>query len=340
MSPVRFIDLFCGIGGFHLAIRNVFKDSECVMACDIDENARATYFDNYGIVPKGDITKLDMEKDLPSDFDLLCGGFPCQSFSIAQWKEAKGFEDPRGTLFFEILRVIDVRRPKCVLLENVANLLRLNDGDNLRIIISSLETRGYNVSFKILSPHQFGIPHNRERIYIVATLDKVFSFESLHLQDASACKLDDIFSTDVDESHYIDPSLYVLLGHDQIKRQKRSGLQFCGYIKGNLRKKGARENTEHLSRAHKQVMRIYSTHGTHPTIASSETSGRYHIFEEKSKRVRKITVEECYRLMAFPSNFKMSKNKGVALRQIGNSVCVKVVEEILKELIAQGFIVL
>lgn len=329
----RFIDLFCGIGGFHEALKHVIPSATCILASDIDENARKTYEANHGLKPVGDIKKIDIAA-IPK-FDLICGGFPCQAFSIAQWKDKKAFDDPRGTLFFEILKVIDHHKPKCVLLENVANLTKINKGAVFQTIINSLETRGYKVSYSLLSPHQFGIPQNRERVYIVATTsDTAFNFTNLSNR-TSECKLEDILDTNVSEDHYIDPSKYVILRNDQIKKQRKSGLKFCAYLKGELRKKGAKENTEHLSRVHKQLMRIYSTDGTHPTLAASETSGRYHIYEESTKRVRRLTLNECYKLMAYPPSFKKHENQGVAYKHIGNSVCVKVVESILSEMVKQ-----
>jgi len=333
LSKIKFIDLFCGIGGFHQALTNIIPTAKCVLSSDIDENARKTYEENYRMKPLGDITKIVIE-DIPQ-FNLICGGFPCQAFSIAQWKDKKAFDDPRGTLFFEILKVIDVRKPKCILLENVSNLININKGIVLQTILNSLKTRGYKVSYQLLSPYQFGIPQNRERVYIVATASaSEFNFKTL-ADKKSICKLADILDTDVPEDHYIDPEKYVILDADHIKQQPKSGLKFCGYLKGELRKVGARENTEHLSRVHKQLMRIYSSDGTHPTLAASETSGRYHIYEETSKRVRRLTLNECYKLMAYPETFVRNANKGVAYKQIGNSVCVRVIEEIIKEMVAQ-----
>ena len=333
---VRFVDLFCGIGGFHAAISRVLPGSQCVMASDIDPQVRRTYEMNYHVKPLGDIKGIDIGS-IPH-FDLLCGGFPCQAFSIAQWKDKKAFDDPRGTLFFEILKFIDCRRPKCVLLENVAHLTKINKGVVLQTILNSLHARGYTVSYTLLSPHQFGVPQNRERVYIVATtLEQEFDFTSLAGR-RSTCKLADILDPidEVPDDHYIDESKYVLLDPAQTKKQVKSGLQFCGYLKGELRKVGARENTEHLSRTHKQLMRIYSSNGTHPTLAASETSGRYHIYDESTRRVRRLTLNECYKLMAYPATFIKHTTKGVAYKQIGNSVCVRVVEEILAELVKQG----
>lgn len=334
-TELKYIDLFCGIGGFHQAIKTIIPTSSCILASDIDENARKTYETNYKIKPMGDIKKIDFNS-IPK-MDLICAGFPCQAFSIAQWKDKKAFDDPRGTLFFEILNVIDIHKPKCVLLENVAHLTKINKGAVFQTILNSLKTRGYKVSHELLSPHQFGIPQNRERVYIVATMsEKEFDFKPLSKQ-TSACKLADILdSTDtVPEDHYIDSSKYVILAPEQIKKQPKSGLKFCGYLKGELRKVGAKENTTHLSRVHKQLMRIYSSEGTHPTLAASETSGRYHIYDESIKRVRRLTLNECYKLMAYPSSFSKHPNKGMAYKQIGNSVCVRVIEEIVKLMVKQ-----
>jgi DNA (cytosine-5)-methyltransferase 1 len=330
---LKYIDLFCGIGGFHQALTNIIPDSSCVLASDIDENAKKTYETNHKLKPVGDIKKLDIHT-IPA-FNLICGGFPCQAFSIAQWKDKKAFDDPRGTLFFEIIKVVDVHKPKCILLENVANLTKINKGLVLQTLLNSLTTRGYKVSYELLSPHQFGIPQNRERVYIIATAsEKEFDFRPLAAK-STACKLSDILDDAVPDDHYIDSSKYTLLDDKQIKTQPKSGLRFCGYLKGELRKVGARENTEHLSRVHKQLMRIYSSNGTHPTLSASETSGRYHIYDERSKRVRRLTLNECYKLMAYPNSFVKNTNKGVAYKQIGNSVCVRVIEEILKEMVKQ-----
>lgn len=329
---MKFIDLFSGIGGFHQAVSTVVPTATCILASDIDANARDSYKANYSITPTGDIKAIDIAKI--EDFDMLCGGFPCQAFSIAQWKDQKAFDDPRGTLFFEIIKFVDVHHPKRILLENVANLIKINNGAVLETIINSLKTRGYNVTYQLLSPHQFGIPQNRERVYIVATTEKEFDFSKLASVKIN-CKLSDILDTDVSEDHYVDSSKYVILNADQMKVQPKSGLKFCGYIKGELRKVGTVENTEHLSRVHKQPMRIYSSEGTHPTLSASETSGRYHIYDESTKRVRRLTLNECYKLMAYPPSFKKHASRGVAYKQIGNSVCVRVIEEILKEMVRQ-----
>lgn len=326
---LQFIDLFCGIGGFHQAVQRVVPSATCVLASDIDPLVQATYESNYGLRPVGDIKQIDIPSIKP--FSLLCGGFPCQAFSAAGKKD--GFADPRGTLFFDILRVVDHHRPAAILLENVANLTIINGGDIMKRIVQELEEREYKVAYGILTPHQFGVPQSRDRVYIVASLKTTFDFSSL-LKRSSTCSLRSILDPTADT--YIDPSKYTLLGEDQIKTQKKTGLRFCGYLNGTLRKKGARENTEHLSRVHKQTARIHSADGNQPTLAASETSGRYHIYDGKG--VRKLTLGECYRLMDYPDTFKRHPTTGTAYRQIGNSVCVKVVEEVVREMVRQQIV--
>ena len=163
MSEFKFIDLFCGIGGFHQALKSL--GGECVFACDVDTRAMAVYEKNYGIKVHRDITTID-EKGLP-DFDFLCGGFPCQPFS--KCGKRGGFNDTRGTLFFDILRILKEKKPKYILLENVANLVHHDDGNTFKVIISNLKDIGYQVSEKPLffSPDKNGTPQHRNRIFIL-----------------------------------------------------------------------------------------------------------------------------------------------------------------------------
>jgi len=325
---VKFVDLFCGIGGFHHGIKNVIADSECVLASDSNKNVQKVYEDNYGVKVQGDICDITY---IP-ECDIICGGFPCQPFSVAQWKDAKAFKDPRGNMFFEIMRLVDIRKPPCIFLENVANLTTIQNGEVMKTIVESLESRGYNVSYKVLNAKNFGIPQNRERVYIIASLNKTFDFSVLESVNINSSIIDILDKT---SNEIIDSQKYTIIDDRHVKRQSKSGLIFKGYINGKIRKAGAKENTEHLSRVHKQPMRIYSTNGTHPTLSASESSGRYHIYDERSGVVRKLSIKECYRLMAYPDTFKISDVKGVAYKQIGNSVCVKVIEEIFKEIVRQ-----
>jgi DNA (cytosine-5)-methyltransferase 1 len=162
-TKFNFIDLFCGVGGFHQALTEL--GGKCVFASDIDKECRKTYFENYGLMPDGDITKVD-EKLIPK-FDVLCGGFPCQSFSKAG--NRKGIEDARGTLFFDILRIARHHKPQYLLLENVRNLAGHDNGRTWTIIHENLTEIGYSVSATpiIFSPHFIGIPQHRERVFIL-----------------------------------------------------------------------------------------------------------------------------------------------------------------------------
>jgi DNA (cytosine-5)-methyltransferase 1 len=163
MSDFKFIDLFCGIGGFHQALKNL--NGECVFACDIDEECRKIYYENYRINPHNDITKIKIE-DIPT-FDVLCGGFPCQPFSKAGYQ--KGFDDKRGNLFFNICNIIEYHKPKYILLENVRNLANHDNGNTWDVIYNNIDNLGYYTYEKpiILNVLHFNIPQNRERVIIM-----------------------------------------------------------------------------------------------------------------------------------------------------------------------------
>lgn len=190
----QFIDLFCGIGGFHQALTEL--GGECVFASDIDKECQKTYFENYGLMPVGDIKKVN-EKSIPN-FDVLCGGFPCQSFSKAG--NRKGIEDARGTLFFDILRIAKHHKPKFVLLENVRNLAGHDNGRTWKIIQENLMEIGYSVGASpiIFSPHFIGIPQHRERVFILckrADIGEVPEFNFQPKPDLK-CEVDNILQND------------------------------------------------------------------------------------------------------------------------------------------------
>ena len=182
-----FIDLFAGIGGFHQAMESL--GGECVFASDIDADCRKTYEDNYGITPEGDITKIKA-KDIPAH-DVLCAGFPCQSFSKAG--NRLGFKDEtKGTLFFDVCRILDFHKPKYALLENVRNLASHNHGNTWKVIHDCLEELSYNLLPEpiIFSPHYLGIPQHRERVYIMCIRKDVgqikpFSFDKKRIHPCS-----------------------------------------------------------------------------------------------------------------------------------------------------------
>ena len=166
MSKFTFIDLFAGVGGFHFAMQAV--GGECVFASEWDLNAQKTYFANHNIMPYGDITLNETKEKIPQNFDILCAGFPCQAFSVAGYQ--KGFSDSRGTLFFDIEKIIEKHRPKVVFLENVKNLVSHDKGNTFKVILDILENKlNYQVYYQVMNTAEYAnIPQNRERIFIVA----------------------------------------------------------------------------------------------------------------------------------------------------------------------------
>lgn len=321
-----FIDLFAGIGG----IRTGFERAgmKCVYTSEKDAHAQKVYALNYGDIPDGDITAVD-EKSIP-EHNVILAGFPCQPFSSAGHK--MGFEDTRGTLFFDILRIAKEKQPEALLLENVKNLAHHDSGKTLKVIIAALEDLGYMVEYRILNSKDFGVPQSRERMIIVASRGKSFDFDKLPLEKPVYLKdfLDDeTIANDGKGFEYLNPDEYVLLDSSIVKRQA-SGLIFAGYRKGNLRTAGIRPGSENLSRAHKQQNRIYSSEGIHPTISSQESSGRFFILHEG--RVRKLTMSECYRIFGFPEGFKLTGSMAERYRRIGNSVCVPMMETLARQI--------
>ncbi|MEG1009472.1 MAG: DNA (cytosine-5-)-methyltransferase, partial [Clostridia bacterium] len=161
LNEMKFIDLFAGIGGFRYALESF--GCKCVFSSEWDKYCQESYQLNFNDIPFGDITKVD-EKEIPQ-FDILCGGFPCQPFSVSG--KQKGFSDTRGTLFFDIVRIVSYHKPKIIFLENVKNLKAHNDGATFTIISNVLNGLNYNIYYKVLNAKDFGLPQNRERITIV-----------------------------------------------------------------------------------------------------------------------------------------------------------------------------
>ena len=195
MEKFKFIDLFCGIGGFHQAMADL--GGECVYASDIDADCRKTYERNYGIKPDGDITKVET-KDIPAH-DVLCGGFPCQAFSKAG--KRLGFEDPtKGTLFFDIMRIANYHHPKYMLLENVRNLASHDEGNTWRVIHDSIVKAGYNVIDEpvIFSPHYIGVPQHRERVFIMCVRKDIADLPPFYFNTdrMPKCSIDSILQKD------------------------------------------------------------------------------------------------------------------------------------------------
>ena len=197
---VKFVDLFCGIGGFHQAIKRIFPDAECVLASDINKHAQDTYRKNYNVDVQGDIRKVD-EKSIP-DFDILCAGFPCQTFSNAGKKQC--FNDTRGTLYHEILRIAQHKKPKYMFLENVKHITRIDGGRVFETILGSLDEIGYDVTCFTLSPHELGIPQQRERVIFVCIRQDILKPEKLEIDIPDVpIRFDSIFEDHPDSKYNI-----------------------------------------------------------------------------------------------------------------------------------------
>lgn len=320
---LRFIDLFCGVGGFRIALESV--GGKCVFSSDIDENCRQVYSMNFGDYPEGDIRDISAA-DIP-DHDILCAGFPCQPFSISG--RQKGFEDTRGTLFFEIMRIIREKKPVVVFLENVKHLYYHDSGNTLRVIVNCLEGEGYSVSYKICNAIDYGLPQNRERIILIGSRSGTkFDFGAVEKVKAEPLKY---FLENEGEFEYLEPDEYILLENTT---QQKSGLIFAGYRKKNIRQKGVLKGNMHHSRTHRQPNRIYSVEGYHPTLTSQETSGRFFILLPDGT-VRKMTLKECWRIMGFPEDFKNPCSKTVQYKQLGNSVCIPMISSISRGIVKQ-----
>lgn len=193
-----YIDLFAGIGGFHIAMHNL--GGKCVFSSEWDYNAQQTYFNNYGDVPFGDITKESVLNSVPDNFDVLCAGFPCQAFSKAG--KQMGFADEtKGTLFFQIVQILQNSHPKYIILENVRNLISHDNGNTFNVITSALLELGYNIQEVIMSPHQLGVPQLRERVYILGVRRDIYNGRlSFDIPDRKKQDIDIYSAGIIDES--------------------------------------------------------------------------------------------------------------------------------------------
>lgn len=305
-AEFTFIDLFAGIGGIRIPFQEL--GGKCVFTSEWDKFAQKTYHVNFGDMPNGDITKITNE-EIP-DFDVLLGGFPCQPFSQAGLK--KGFSDTRGTLFFEIERIIKAKRPKAFLLENVKQLRGHDKGRTLKVILEHLDALEYQVTYDVLRAADFGVPQNRERIYIVGFdcryygLNDKYKFpfpEPTHQKT----RLGDILEDNVDEKYTISQKLYE--GHIRRKAEHQKKGNGFGFSLFNADS----EYTNTISaRYYKDGSEILIDQG--PDIPP-----------------RKLTPRECARLQGFPESFIIPVSDTQAYKQFGNSVAVPVIRAIAKK---------
>jgi DNA (cytosine-5)-methyltransferase 1 len=306
---MRYLSLFTGIGGFELGIQQAHPDWECVGYSEIDPHALSVYqqhFPNHHNY--GDITAID--PDALPEFDLLCGGFPCQAFSIAGRR--RGFNDTRGTLFFEIERIL--RRKKCryLLLENVKGLLSHDGGRTFHTIISTLDELGYDLQWQVLNSKDFGVPQNRERVFIVGHLrgesrPEVFPLEGVHTQDigllentATQLHSSRRFGNSISNHHFF--TLRATEPNGVIVR--RVPLKF-------------------LTRNQKKIEGDYSF------TVDSMNSGGVIISDERMVAVRKLTPLECERLQGFPDGWTEGISQTQRYKCLGNGVTVNVVRAII-----------
>lgn len=295
------VDLFAGIGGIRLGfqqtgrVRNIFSS-------EWDKFSQKTYRANFGEIPYGDITKIN-EKDIP-DHDILLAGFPCQAFSQAGKK--LGFEDTRGTLFFDIARIIKEKKPKAFLLENVKNLKTHDRGRTYRTIVNTLEEMNYKVYTMLYKARDFGVPQNRERIYIVGfEKNKVSKFNNFMPPKPTGLRknLGSILENNVDSKYTISDKLWE--GHKRRKdmhKEKGNGFGYSIYNEKSL-------YTNTLS------ARYYK-------------DGSEILIEQSNNNPRKITPREAARLQGFPENFIIPVSDTQAYKQFGNSVCVATINAI------------
>lgn len=306
LDGYRLIDLFAGLGGFRLALGSL--GAECVYSNEWDKNVAGVYRKNFGVTPDGDITRADA-RDVP-DHDILCAGFPCQAFSISG--KQRGLDDSRGTLFFDVARIVHEKRPKVVLMENVRSFATHDGGRTLDVVKTTMEELGCCFYHKVLNSADYGVPQSRNRVYMVCFRNDLgvsdFTCPSVvtltrHVEDVL---LDDA----VVQNMYIDRDDMRLNGHvDDVYANKPIRL-------GRVGKGGQGE-------------RVYSVKG--PAITLSAYGGG--VFARTGGylvggRTRRLHPRECARLMGFPDSYVISDSKTQAYQQFGNSVVVDVLQMI------------
>lgn len=316
------IDLFAGIGGIRLGFDQAFNNEiETVFISEWDKKAVETYKANFNdkIDIVGDITKVD-ERDIPAH-DILLAGFPCQAFSLAGHK--KGFDDTRGTLFFDVARIVKYHRPKVVFCENVKNLANHDRGRTFKVIKSVLESMGYAVFYKILNSKNFGVPQNRERIYIVAFRNDIVhgKFEFPEKTDDTKEIKDILEEREVSPKYYLS-TVYLRSLREHKKRHEAKGNGF-GY---EIKEKDSIANAivcGGMGRERNLIVDERLTDFEPVTHIKGEVNREY---------IRKMTPREWARLQGFPDDFKLTVADTHLYKQFGNSVTVPVIRAIAKEI--------
>lgn len=300
-EKLKYIDLFCGIGGFRIAFEEACVENniqpECVFSSDIDKYAQDSYEANFGERPHGDITEID-EKNIP-DHDILFAGFPCQPFSIIG--QMKGLNDTRGTLFFDIARILKEKRPKAFILENVKQLVGHDGGKTLKVILRSLRDLGYHVQYSVLNALDFGLPQKRERIVIIGHEEPImFTFPD---PEKPYKALVDILEKNVDERFYASE-------HIKNKRKEKHQSSYYPSIwhenkSGNI-----------CSYPYSCALRAGASHNY--LLVNGE---------------RRLTPREMFRLQGFPDWYEIVVSDAQAKKQAGNAVPVKMIKAVVLKLL-------
>lgn len=310
----KFIDLFAGIGGFRLAMQDC--GGKCVYSSEWDDNAKQTYFHNFGEVPFGDITKESNKQMIPNDFDVLCAGFPCQAFSIAGYR--KGFEDTRGTLFFDVAEIIRRKRPKAVYLENVKNLYTHDNGNTFAVIKQTLEDLGYVVYHQVMNAMEYAnVPQNRERIFIVcfdpAQVPNHAEFSFPKKENLTKTIADCIDYSITDKDYFYDEKFphYELLVNDL--KSKDTIYQW--------RRQYVRENKSNVC----------------PTLTANMGTGGHNVpLILTDNGIRKLTPKECINFQGYPEEYTFPQTiaKSAMYKQAGNSVVVPLITKVCKQIVS------
>jgi len=291
-----FVDIFSGIGGFHLAAKGLGLN--CVFASDVDDEARRAYSHNFKLMPAGDISRVK-EENIPNH-DLLCAGFPCQPFSIIGKRE--GFSDGRGTLFFEVVRILKTKRPPAIILENVKQLATHDKGQTINKMVASLELLGYEVDWKVLNALNFGLPQKRERVILVGLLSGLHGFE--WPQNKIEMKpLKSILEKKPDPQHFVSPRI----------KQRRYSMHKSKY----------KPSIWHENKA--------GNISSHPFSCALRAGASYNYLLVDGER--RFTPREMLRLQGFPDSFEIVCNNSQTRKQVGNAVPVPIISAVICNLI-------
>lgn len=348
-KKVKVVSLFSGIGGFEEGLRESLIDYEVVLASEIDQYARKSYLANFPDTKLLGDVKLINEKDVPQH-DLLLAGFPCQSFSIAGMR--KGFDDIRGTLFFDVARILNEKKPKYILLENVKNLISHDDSKTIHVILNTLNDIGYTVDFSVVNSSDAGVPQNRDRTYILGIYEGLtekfendqhsskiarlkqelngtdfrgFNFFNRMQPSREMKSIEDIMEQEVEPSFYLN------------KEQVRDYLAVSDIFDVEYPESRIIKLFDLPKEIHNDLerqRRVYSVKGISPTVLARTDSTKIMVEKDGRKAIRKITPTENFYIQGFGREFvenikKTGMSKTQMYKQSGNAVSPPIIRQIL-----------